>query len=90
VAKFAALRESDRDYLKKLKNWPADRDYIVDPLPERIAEAFADFLFGEDPVFTAADNDAANPEGRKRKRAAAGLSPRRTGPRLRSARTTPA
>jgi hypothetical protein len=62
VAKFAALRESDRDYLKKLKNWPADRDYIVDPLPERIAEAFADFLFGEDPVFTAADNDAANPE----------------------------
>lgn len=63
VAKFAALRESDRDVLKRIKNWPADRDYIIDPLGERICEAFADFLYGEDPVFTAADNDTANPKG---------------------------
>jgi hypothetical protein len=55
VAKYAAFRESDREYLKKLKNWPADRDYIIDPIGERIAEAFADFLFGEDPQFIAAD-----------------------------------
>jgi hypothetical protein len=62
VAKFAALRESDRAYLKRIKNWPADRDYIIDPLGERICEAFADFLYGEDPVFTAAANDSANPK----------------------------
>jgi hypothetical protein len=53
IALWVALRESDRDGVKGLiSNWPADRDYRVDPLPDRICQAFADLLFGEDPSFT--------------------------------------
>ena len=56
---WTALRESDNDTLKSHKHWPAAREYINDPLPERIADAFADFLFGEDPRFlTQTDEDA--------------------------------
>lgn len=62
IEKYAALRESNRDKLRAIKKWNRERDYLVDPLPERIAEAFADFLFGEDPIFTAADNVDDKPE----------------------------
>jgi hypothetical protein len=55
IEDYVAFRESDRSALKILTNWPADRDLIVDPLAERIAEAFADFLFGEDPVISVPD-----------------------------------
>jgi hypothetical protein len=49
-----AFLESDRELLKVIAAWPKDRDYKVDPLPELIADAWADHLFGEDLTLTAA------------------------------------
>lgn len=58
IATWVAMRESDRDELRSLISWPADREYRVDPLPDRIAQSFSDLLFGEDPTFIApADGD---------------------------------
>lgn len=56
IALWVALRESDRDQVSKIIGWDSDRQdgvsarpYKVDPLPERISQAFADLMFGEDP-----------------------------------------
>lgn len=54
IATWVALRESDRQALRRIIQWPNDREYRVDPLPSRIAGAYSDLLFGEDPDFTAA------------------------------------
>lgn len=54
---WVALRESDRDKIKSLIGWPSDRDYRVDPLADRIANAYADLLFGEDPEITPGSDD---------------------------------
>ncbi len=35
-----------------MPDWSSDRQIRVDPLGETVAEAFANFLFGEDPTFT--------------------------------------
>lgn len=60
---WQAFRESDRTRLTP-DLWERDRKLIIDPLPERIAEAFADLIFGEDPEFTAADDtDQDNVDG---------------------------
>ncbi len=48
VLKWAAFREADKDRLKEIANWESDRDYRVDSLPEKISEAYASMLFGED------------------------------------------
>jgi hypothetical protein len=56
VATWVALRESDRAQLRNITRWPSDREYRVDPLPSRIAGAYSDLLFGEDPEFDAADS----------------------------------
>jgi len=53
IALWVAMRESDRARLQQEINWDKDREYRVDPLPERMAEAFSDLLFGEDPEFKA-------------------------------------
>lgn len=57
---YRAFVESDRDALKTVAGWShRDREYKVDPLPERIADAWADHLFGEELELTpATDNDA--------------------------------
>jgi hypothetical protein len=55
IATWAAMREGDKDALRALAAWPSDRPYVPDPLPGRMSEAFADLLFGEDPIFTAAE-----------------------------------
>jgi hypothetical protein len=56
---WVALREGDRDTLKRVADWPARRAYRVDPLPERIADAWAHYLVGEDPrIVSAQDADA--------------------------------
>jgi hypothetical protein len=49
---WAALRDSERSYLARRSNMEVDR-YMVDPLPEKISEAFADLVWPEDPVFNA-------------------------------------
>lgn len=58
---YKALRETDRERLKQHVGWDEDRDYVVDPLPERIPGCWADMIYGEAPIFTAAkpeDQDA--------------------------------
>jgi hypothetical protein len=57
---YRAFRESDREALKTIADWQhKDREYKVDPLPERIADAWADHLFGDELEITpATDNDA--------------------------------
>lgn len=54
VNQWRAFREADGERIKP-RDWDTDRPYIVDPIAGRISEAFADLIFGEDPVFTAAD-----------------------------------
>lgn len=60
VRGWRAILENDRDRLKVLHKWTDDeREYRVDPLAGRIADARADYLWGEDPVIApAADQDA--------------------------------
>lgn len=48
IRTWRAFAESDREELVKIADWPSDRDYRVDPLPERIRDAWADHLFGEE------------------------------------------
>jgi hypothetical protein len=54
---YIAIRESDRDRIAHLIEWDGannQREYKVDPLGERISQAFSDLLFGEDPAWKAA------------------------------------
>jgi hypothetical protein len=61
VARRAAFREADEETLRHAHNWPQGRNYIVDPIGDRIATAKADLLWGEDPKITAArDTDQGN------------------------------
>jgi hypothetical protein len=53
IAFWVALRESDRKAIRSLMGWPEDRPLRIDPLPERVGEAFSDLLYSEDPEFTA-------------------------------------
>jgi hypothetical protein len=50
-----AFLESDREALRLVADWPADRGYKVDPLPALIADAWADHLFGDDLTIAPAD-----------------------------------
>lgn len=52
---WAALRESDERVLRTIMKWPQDRELVIDNLPEKIASAYGDLLFGQDPTWTAAD-----------------------------------
>lgn len=60
VLAWRAFLDSDREALKIVADWQhTDREYKVDPLGERIADAWADHLFSEDlEVTAAADTDA--------------------------------
>lgn len=60
IGLFRAMREADAAQLRP-RDWDADdnhterrRPFLVDPLPARVSEAFADLIYGEDPVFKAA------------------------------------
>lgn len=58
IALWRALREGDRDFLKRYTDWEDDRSYYLDPLAERIPETWADLLFGDDPTIEpAAEGD---------------------------------
>lgn len=58
---WRAFRESDKDQLrpsgwsKGMTDNDTRRDYIVDPLGERIPQVWADMLFGEDPHIVPVD-----------------------------------
>lgn len=56
VRLMRALLETDREALKVIADWPADRNYKVDGLPSLIADAWADHLWGEDPDIRPADD----------------------------------
>lgn len=55
IALYRAFRESNRDILRP-HGWSKDtdelRDYIIDPLGERIPGVWCDLLFGQDPVIS--------------------------------------
>lgn len=55
IEDFKAFRNSFKSRLQTMSGWKIGRPYKVDPLPERMSLAYADFLFNEDPIFTAAD-----------------------------------
>lgn len=57
---WVALREGDKATLRTVAEWPRHRPYRTDPLPERIADAWAHYLFGEDPRIVAANEADAN------------------------------
>lgn len=50
--KWIAMRESDRARLLQLAQWDVTKQgpYRIDPMPEKVSTAFADFLWGEDPT----------------------------------------
>lgn len=52
---WRAFADSDGDALKIVCDWPNDRELHIDPLPELIAEAWGDYLAGEEFDLTAAD-----------------------------------
>jgi hypothetical protein len=56
---YRALYEHDHEALARIRSWDTRRQYRVDPLPELIADAWAHYLFGEEPtVRPANDTDA--------------------------------
>src|SRR5687768_2436040 len=59
VRSMRALLEGDRDALRLMAEWPADRPYKVDPLGGLIADAWADHLWGDDPTITPANESDA-------------------------------
>lgn len=54
IALWAALRESDEAVLRRIMDWPADRQLGIDNLPEKIVTAYGDLLYGTEPEWTAA------------------------------------
>lgn len=61
VARRAAFREADEEALRFEAKWPDNRNYVVDPIGDRVATAKADLLYGEDPKVKAAkEGDQVN------------------------------
>lgn len=56
---WAAFRESDKATIRQIAGWTDERrQYRVDPLAERIADAWAAYLWGEDPrILAGGDSD---------------------------------
>lgn len=57
LTRWRAFRQSDKPALMGFSSWQAGRKYVIDPLPERISLAYADFLFNEPPLAQAASNE---------------------------------
>lgn len=66
ISEWAAFAESDSRTLKALCGWQSGDNqhlpYVIDPLPERIREAFADLIFGAETDFEAAEDAEADQE----------------------------
>ena len=57
---WQALVDSDKAHLRIVAGWPSDRPYRTDPLPERIADAWAHYLYGQEHTITGTtDSDTA-------------------------------
>lgn len=56
---WQAFRDTNRDQLRQVAGWPrgVKRQYKADSLPERIAKAWANYLYGEAPEITPAHED---------------------------------
>ncbi len=71
INEWRAFAESDSATLKVLARWQENDNqhmpYVVDPLPERIKDAFADLIFGAE-----LDIEAAEPENAQRNQLAPG------------------
>jgi hypothetical protein len=50
LAKWIAFHDGDKDALRAYARWAADRDYKIDTIPQKLSVAWADFLYGEDPL----------------------------------------
>src|SRR4051794_3033694 len=48
---WSYIRESDHTRVRAAANFDETKHYVIDPLGERIAQAFADLIFGEEPDF---------------------------------------
>jgi hypothetical protein len=59
IPRWRAYRNSTKSLLTTYASWASGRNYIIDPLPERMAIAFSDFLFQDPPVVAAADETNA-------------------------------
>lgn len=57
LAKWIAMHDNDREVLRQLAKWKADRAYKIDSLPSKISVAFSDFLYGEEPTILAANEE---------------------------------
>jgi hypothetical protein len=56
TARWIAHREGDREVLRMLAGWTdRQRRYRIDPLAEKISEAYADLLYSRPPIITAAN-----------------------------------
>lgn len=68
ITEWAAFAESDADTLQVLCDWQTGHDqhlpYVVDPLPERIKQAFSDLIFGAETDFEAPAREETTPDGR--------------------------
>jgi hypothetical protein len=59
IRTWRAFLENDRQTLEEVADWTTGRPYKIDPLPELIADAWADHIFAEDlEVEAAADSDS--------------------------------
>lgn len=52
---WRAFADSDDEALKKVADWPRDRELHIDPLPELVAETWGDYLAGDEFDVTAAN-----------------------------------
>lgn len=55
----AAFAEGDRNRLARIAGWSGRRPYRIDPIADRIREAWADHLFGED-LAVSVENETDN------------------------------
>ena len=61
IARRAAFREADEETLRHMADWPSSRNYVVDPIGDRVVTAKADLIWGEDPKVKAAnESDQTN------------------------------
>jgi hypothetical protein len=68
LQEWGAFMDSNAVVLQRLADWQAGRDqhlpYVVDPLPERIAQAFSDLIFGAETDFETPATEEPTPDGR--------------------------
>lgn len=54
VERAISLRDSERERIRQMMRWGPEQKLLIDPIPEKIAEAFSDLLWNQDPRIDAA------------------------------------